>query len=82
MESYIPAIAASLIALIIGFVIAKIIEKNSASQALNSAKRAAEGIIKEAKTEAESLKKEKNTSGQRKVHWTQGGTWKGYFISR
>ena len=59
MESYIPTIAASLIALIIGFVIAKIIEKNSASQVLNSAKRSAEGIIKEAKTEAESLKKEK-----------------------
>ena len=59
MESYIPTIAASLIALIIGFVIAKIIEKNSASQALNSAKRAAESLIKDAKTEAESLKKEK-----------------------
>ena len=59
MESYIPTIAAAVIALIIGFVIAKIIEKNGASQALNSAKRAAEAIIKEAKTEAESLKKEK-----------------------
>ncbi len=59
MESYIPTIAAALIALVIGFVIAKIIEKNSASQALNSAKRAADGIIKEAKVEAEALKKEK-----------------------
>lgn len=59
MESYIPTIAAAIIALVIGFVIAKIIEKNSASQALNSAKRAAEGILKEAKVEAESLKKEK-----------------------
>lgn len=59
MESYIPTIAAALIALVLGFVIAKIIEKNSASQALNSAKRAAEGILKEAKVEAESLKKEK-----------------------
>jgi ribonuclease Y len=59
MESYIPTIAAAIIALVIGFVIAKIIEKNSASQALNSAKRAADGILKEAKVEAESLKKEK-----------------------
>jgi len=59
MESYIPTIAAAIIALIIGFVIAKIIEKNSASQALNSAKRAADGILKEARVEAESLKKEK-----------------------
>ena len=59
MESYIPTIAAAIIALVLGFVIAKIIEKNSASQALNQAKRAAEGILKEAKTEAEGLKKEK-----------------------
>ncbi len=59
MESYIPTIAAAIIALVLGFVIAKIIEKNSASQALNSAKRAADGILKEAKVEAESLKKEK-----------------------
>jgi ribonuclease Y len=59
MESYIPTIAAALIALVLGFVIAKIIEKNSASQAINSAKRAADGIIKEAKVEAEALKKEK-----------------------
>lgn len=59
MESYIPTIAAAVIALIIGFVIAKIIEKNGASQALNSAKRAAEGLLKEAKVEAESIKKEK-----------------------
>jgi len=59
MESYIPTIAAAIIALVIGFVIVKIIEKNSASQALNSAKRAADGILKEAKVEAESLKKEK-----------------------
>ncbi len=59
MESYIPTIAASVIALIIGFVIAKIIEKNGASQALNSAKRTAESLLKEAKVEAESIKKEK-----------------------
>ena len=66
MESYIPTIAAAIIALVLGFVIAKIIEKNSASQALSSAKRAAEGILKEAKVEAESLKKEKMLQAKEK----------------
>ncbi len=66
MESYIPTIAAAIIALVLGFVIAKIIEKTSASQALNSAKRAAEGILKEAKVEAESLKKEKMLQAKEK----------------
>ena len=59
MESYIPSIVIAIIAAIVGFVIAKLIEKNSATQALNSAKRSAERILKEAKTEAESIKKEK-----------------------
>ena len=60
MEPYIPIIVTAAIGLIVGFVVAKIIEKSSASQALNSAKRAAEGILKEAKVDAESMKKEKS----------------------
>jgi len=44
MESYIPSIVIAIIAAIVGFVIAKLIEKNSATQALNSAKRRAERI--------------------------------------
>jgi ribonuclease Y len=59
MESYIPSIVIAIIAVIVGFVIAKLIEKNSATQALNSAKHRADSILKEAKTEAESIKKEK-----------------------
>ena len=59
MEPYIPIIVTAAIGLIVGFVVAKIIEKSSASQALNSAKRAAEGILKEAKLDAETMKKEK-----------------------
>lgn len=59
MEPYIPIIITAAIGLIVGFVVAKIIEKSSASQALNSAKRAAEGILKEAKVDAETMKKEK-----------------------
>ena len=59
MEPYIPIIITAAIGLIVGFVVAKIIEKRSASQALYSAKRAAEGILKEAKVDAETMKKEK-----------------------
>ncbi len=59
MEPYIPIIVTAAIGLIVGFVVAKIIEKSSASQALNRAKRAAEGILKEAKVDAETMKKEK-----------------------
>ncbi len=59
MEPYIPIIVTAAIGLIVGFVVAKIIEKSIASQALNRAKRAAEGILKEAKVDAETMKKEK-----------------------
>ena len=59
MEPYIPILVTAAIGLIVGFVVAKIIEKSSASQALNSAKKAAEGILKEAKVDAETMKKEK-----------------------
>ena len=38
MEPYIPIIVTAAIGLIVGFVVAKIIEKSSASQALNRAK--------------------------------------------
>ena len=48
-----------IVALAIGFGIAKIIEKQRASGTIKNSKRAASRIIKEAKTEAESIKKDK-----------------------
>lgn len=45
--------------LVIGYVIAKILERNNASKVVQRAKRSAASILKEAKTEAESIKKDK-----------------------
>ncbi|MCB4797390.1 ribonuclease Y [Neotamlana laminarinivorans] len=45
--------------LIIGFVIAKVLEKNKASQILAEAKKAASLIIKDAKNDGENIKKDK-----------------------
>ena len=59
MENIILPIAAAVIGIIIGFVIAKILEKNNASQVVKSAQKSADVLLKEAKTEAEALKKDK-----------------------
>lgn len=57
-EIFIPIIAV-IAGIIVGLVIAKILEKKNASQLIKSAKKNAANIIKEAKTEAESIKKDK-----------------------
>ncbi len=51
--------AAALAGLLIGYFIAKAIEKNNASKLIRSAKKEANSIIKEAKHEGESIKKDK-----------------------
>ncbi|WP_142785669.1 ribonuclease Y [Changchengzhania lutea] len=48
-----------LLGLIIGFIIAKILERNNASKFLKQAKKSASAILKEAKIEGESMKKDK-----------------------
>lgn len=48
-----------LLGLIIGFIIAKVLEKNKASKFIKDAKRSASNIIKEANKEGESIKKDK-----------------------
>ncbi len=47
------------IALALGFLIAKMLERNNASQIIKRAKKSAQGILKEAKSEGESIKKDK-----------------------
>jgi ribonuclease Y len=59
MESIIPIIITGLVALVVGFLIAKLLERNNASQVTKGAKKEAASIIKEAKTEAEAIKKDK-----------------------
>ena len=48
-----------LLGAIIGFIIAKMLEKNKASKLIREAKRTAGNILKEAKSEGENLKKDK-----------------------
>ncbi|WP_374958816.1 ribonuclease Y [Gilvibacter sp.] len=59
MDTTIIYIALGLGGLIIGFLIAKMLEKSKGSQLVNEAKKTAGGIVKEAKSEAESIKKDK-----------------------
>ena len=59
MDNIITIIIAGIAGLILGFVIAKMLEKSNATQVVSSAKKNAASILKEAKSDAESLKKDK-----------------------
>lgn len=54
------------IALIIGFLAAKLLERNNASQITKQAEKNAQSIIKESKTEAEAIKKDKMLQAKEK----------------
>ena len=59
MDNTVILIIAGVAGLLIGFVIAKLLEKGKATKTLSNAKREASGIIKEAKKEGEIIKKDK-----------------------
>lgn len=59
INSIILTVGGILLGLVIGFIIAKVLEKNKASKLIRDAKRAASNILKEAKNEGEALKKDK-----------------------
>ncbi|PCE64878.1 ribonuclease Y [Sediminicola luteus] len=59
MDNYTMWIVAGLAGLIIGFVIAKMMEKGKASKIIGNAKKEAAGIIKNAKKDGEGIKKDK-----------------------
>ncbi len=59
MDSIFLIIAIGVIGIVLGFLIAKMLERNNASQMIKSAKKIAAGILKEAKAESETLKKDK-----------------------
>ncbi len=65
MEYIIYAII-GLVALVLGFAIAKVLEKKSASKLINNTKKEASIIIKEAKVDAEAIKKEKIIQAKQK----------------
>jgi ribonuclease Y len=59
MDNTILIIAGIAIGAIIGFVIAKVLEKNNASKLIKGAKKSATSILKEANVEGEGIKKDK-----------------------
>ena len=59
MDNMVTLIIVGLVALAVGYLIAKLIERNNSSHLIKSAKKNAASILKEAKTEAESIKKDK-----------------------
>ncbi|AEH02535.1 ribonuclease Y [Lacinutrix sp. 5H-3-7-4] len=59
MDNIILIVAGVAIGAIIGFVIAKVMEKNNASKLIKNAKKSASSIIREANNEGESIKKDK-----------------------
>jgi ribonuclease Y len=66
MEDKLLPLIVGVVALIIGFLIAKLLERNNASQVVKNAKKNAQSILKEAKIEAESTKKEKMLQAKEK----------------
>ncbi|WP_299679989.1 ribonuclease Y [uncultured Dokdonia sp.] len=59
MDTTILLIIVGIVALIIGFFIAKLLERNNASQVVKNASKSAQNIIKEAEIKAESTKEKK-----------------------
>ncbi|MAZ29223.1 MAG: ribonuclease Y [Cytophagaceae bacterium] len=59
MDSVLIIVITILIAATLGFLVAKLLERNNASQVLKNAKKEAQNIIKEATSEGEAIKKDK-----------------------
>ncbi len=59
MDSTTYIIIATIVGIVLGFAVAKFLEKGKASKTISNAKREASSIIKNAKTEGESIKKDK-----------------------
>jgi len=66
MDNTITLIIVGIVALIIGFAIAKMLEKNKASHIIKSAKKRAASIAKQAGRDAETLKKDKMLQAKEK----------------
>src|SRR5690554_668085 len=59
MDSNLLIIGCSIIGIILGFAVAKYLERNNASSYIKNAKKEAGSILKDAKIESEALKKDK-----------------------
>ena len=67
MDNIITIAIAAVAGLILGFVIAKMLEKSNASQVIKSAKKNASSILKSANIEGESIKKDKILQAKEKI---------------
>ncbi|MCT4698247.1 ribonuclease Y [Tenacibaculum haliotis] len=59
MDGILFPVLAGIIGLVIGFIIAKILEKSNANKLIQETKKQARNIVKEAKVEADAIKKDK-----------------------
>ncbi|NND62406.1 MAG: ribonuclease Y [Flavobacteriaceae bacterium] len=59
MDNIVTIIIAAVAGSVVGFIIAKMLEKSNATQVIKSAKKNADSILKSAKSDAEALKKDK-----------------------
>ncbi|NQY05612.1 MAG: ribonuclease Y [Flavobacteriaceae bacterium] len=66
MDNLIPIAIAAVVSLILGFVIAKIIERNNASKVVKNAQKDASRIVKDANKEGENIKKDKMLQAKEK----------------
>lgn len=66
MNNTVVLIIVGVVALIVGFLIAKMLERNKSSQIINEAKKNASAILKEAKIDAEGIKKDKMLQAKEK----------------
>lgn len=66
MDNIVTIIVIGVVGIVVGFAIAKFLEKSNASQITKSAKKNASRIIKEASSEAETLKKDKMLQAKEK----------------
>ena len=59
MDNTIFLIVASVVGLVVGFIIAKVLERSKASEIIKNAKKTSASIVREAKSEGETIKKDK-----------------------
>ncbi|MDT0554990.1 ribonuclease Y [Patiriisocius hiemis] len=59
MDNILLIIIAAVVGIAAGFLIAKVLERNNASQLIKNAKKSASSILKDAKSEGETIKKDK-----------------------
>jgi len=66
MDNIILIVAGVAVGAIIGFIVAKMMERNNASKLIKNAKKTASNIVRDAKSEGESLKKDKMLQAKEK----------------